>query len=126
MPESSTISGFISKTQTRAFGIVNLTILAKLVSTEAQISILQTGVTETCELTLANTPLRCHLILGELSWKITARLSVLKASDISWQQKVKKGKTRSKIICVLDMLHYKFLTLKNTINRSCLLLGEGP
>ena len=87
MPERSTISRFITKAQTRAFSVIHLAVFAKLVAAEAEISILQPGVTESRQLALAHTPLRRHLIFGELLRQVASRLPVLEAAKISWRDK---------------------------------------
>lgn len=80
MPEGSTVSCFVPKAQTGAFAVIYLTVLAKLITTETKVSILKASVTESCQFTLADTPLGCHLILGKLFGKVASRLPVLEAS----------------------------------------------
>ena len=85
MPERATISSLVTEAQTVTVAIVGSSILAELVATETQISILQTSITVPCKLALPNTPFRRHFILGELFWKITAGLFVPEASLISFK-----------------------------------------
>lgn len=90
MPERATISSLITKAQTVTVSIVGSSVLAELVTTETQVSILQTSITIPCKLALPDTPFRRHFVLGKLFWKITTGFSVPEASLIRCRQELEE------------------------------------